>query len=325
MNIPQLLILDITHACNLHCRICDIWKSAKTEKELEVTVIKSLLTQAASLGIPEIALSGGEVLLRRDIWDLLDHARGLRIRSLGILSNGTLVMSVLPRLLPYLNDGTATLVVSLDSLKAEVHDKVRNKRGAWSATAKGMKALSELKKSYPGISFHVISIVLEQNLTELVSLSEFVFSLGADSHQFQPLLPNNMSMAQRKPAEFWVREGSLPCLEEAIAALIDLKRRLPVFIKNSEKNLLLLPKYYRGTLLPDDVVCCSAASTVLVSTRGTCTTCFGVYGDIHKQSLSEIFSSPEMGKAQQRVRQCSWPCLLPCFCDKLGESEVRCG
>ena len=315
VSLPRLLILDITHSCNLSCRICDIWQTGRTEVPLELEQVKALLSQAKALGIREIALSGGEVLLRKDIFEIFDHARSVGIRELGVLTNGILAGSLLERLKPYLLDQTLSLVISLDSLNAAVHDQIRNYSSAWQKTTDALRSLSELKKRHPQVNFNVISIVLNENLEELPALIDFVRALGANSLQFQALLPNNLMMAERKGSHFWVTRERWVVLDRTIDQLVSIKEKDPDFIRNSVQNLLLIKKYYREELTSDDAQCLSADRTVLVANQGMCVTCFSSYGNIREQGLKEILSGRKRIEAQERVKKCKSPCLLPCFCD----------
>lgn len=314
-HIPRLLILDITHSCNLSCRICDIWKTKETELDLDKGLVKRMLSEAKDSGIKEIALSGGEPLLRDDIFEIFEYAKKINIKNLGVLTNGLLIERCWERLRPYLIDTTISLVISLDSLNKDVHDLMRNSDIAWQKALKGLKMLSSLKREYPQLNFNVITIILEKNLEELLDVAHFIKELGANSLQFQVLLPNNLRMAERKKSPFWVSAENLGMLDEAVDRLKEFKERNPRFIRNSIKNLSLVKKYYRGTLTCDDVECLSAHETVLVSNQGDCTTCFSSYGDIKRKALKDIFASKERTRAWERAKRCSWPCLLPCFCD----------
>jgi len=318
VDVPRLLILDITHSCNMNCLMCDIWKTKPQEEDIDLAYIKKVLQEAVEVGTKDIALSGGEALTREDIFEIFDFARSLQIKNLGVLTNGLLVERYLERLRPYLIDGTISLVISLDSLQPSIHNYIRNSSEAWQRATGSLEKLSLLKEEYSQINFNVISIILNQNLEELFDLVAFVKSSGANSLQFQPLLPNNLRMAERKGSPFWVSPERLSLLDEVIDGLIEFKKGQYPFIKNSVRNLTLIKKYYRGEVSADDVDCLSAGDTVLISNQGHCSTCFSSYGDIKKEGLRVILASNQRRRAQERVRQCSSPCLLPCFCD--GES-----
>jgi len=313
--LPRLLILDITHQCNLSCNICDIWKTKSKDEDLGLDAVKRVLSQAQALNIPEITLSGGEPLLREDIFNVFETARKLNIKHLGVLTNGILVEKHLDLLMPYLCDNTISLVISFDSLKQIIHNTVRNSEIAWEATHGVLRRLAQAKHKNPQINFNVITVILNQNLEELDEIVSFVYSLGANSLQFQPLLPNNLKMSERKTSSFWVPEERLALLDAALDKLVALKREYPNFIKNSQLNLLLIKKYYRGCLTSRDIQCQSAGRTVLISTQGDCTTCFSSYGNIKKRDFDNILQDPKRHKALARVQKCSWPCLLPCFCE----------
>lgn len=313
--VPNLLILDITHACNLTCRICDIWKTGRDESDMDLDLVKNMLLQAKELGIKEVALSGGEVLLRKDIFDICAYARSIKIKNLGVLSNGMLIVEYLERLKPYLIDNTISMVISLDSLDRGVHNRIRNSDTAWQKTVEALQLLSDLKKENPQVNFNVISIVLNENLEELKDIFDFIKSLGANSLQFQALLPNNLMMAERKDSPFWVEKERLGILDQSLDELIKLKEENAGFIRNSAFNLALMKKYFRGQLTADDVECFSAEKTVLISNQGICSTCFAGYGNIREQSLMEIISGRKRVEAKDAVKKCRWPCLLPCFCD----------
>ncbi|MBN3037899.1 MAG: glycosyltransferase [Candidatus Omnitrophica bacterium] len=316
LGTPKSLILDITHRCNLSCRICDIWKTQDSEKDIGISYIRKMLAQAKALQIEEIALSGGEPLLREDIFEIFDYANSLKITNLGVLTNGILVNSLFDRLRPYIIDNTISLVISFDSLKEDLHNHLRASKEAWQKTKGALEMLSRLKREHPQAKANVITIVLNQNLEELLDLAGFLKSLNIDTLQFQVLLPNNLRMAQRKESQFWVPEERLNLLDKAIDGLIELKTAEPHFIKNSVSNLALMKKYYRACLSCNDVLCSSANKTVLVSNQGDCRTCFSAYGDIKTTDLDDILRSKQRLKAQEEAKRCHWPCLLPCFCDQ---------
>lgn len=312
---PRLLILDITHSCNLSCRICDIWNTASNEKDLDISYIKKMLYEAKGLGIEEIALSGGEPLLRKDIFEIFEYTRKLGIKHLGVLTNGILLEDCIEKTKSYLIDNTISPVISLDSLKCEIHNYIRNSDIAWQRSVGSLKLLSSLKKKYPQINFNVITIILDQNLEELLDLTYFIKSLEANSLQFQNLLSNNLKMAERKKSAFWISGSRLSILDDKIDKLIKFKEENPQFIRNSVNNLSLTKKYFRGAVNSNNIECKSVYKTVLISNRGEATTCFSSYGDTKKEHLKRILQSNKALKAQEEVKRCPSPCLLPCFCD----------
>lgn len=311
---PEFIILDITHKCNLKCNICEIRKDNQAV-EFSLEEVKKIIGQANSWGVKEFVLSGGEPLLREDIFEILEFVKTNNYQ-VGLLTNGILLKDVLTRLSPYLISNTVSLSISLDALSAQIHDDVRGKAGSFEATFNALKQLSEMKENYPNINFNVISIVLNENLEELLPLANFLKNLKVNSIQFQPLLANNLIMKERSHrVKYWISEKRLPALDKTIDSLMEFKKANGPLLRNSLNNLRLVKKYFRGLLTNQDVKCLYAFKTMLIASNGDVTTCFDCYGNVRRNSLQEIFKSQEAEYSRQRVRECRNPCLLPCFTD----------
>ena len=312
---PEFIILDITHRCNLVCNICDIRKDG-SKKELTTVEVNDLIRQSYEWGVEEFVLSGGEALLREDIFEILDFVIEKRYR-IGILTNGILLDNAfIAKLSPYLIDGALSLSISLDALTPEIHDDIRGKSGSFEKTLAGLKLLSGLKKAHTSVNFNAISIILNSNLEQLLPLAGLLKSLGINSLQFQPLLANNLVMKERhNKGRYWVPVDRLPILDSVIDDLVLFKRRHSKFIRNSERNILLVKKYFRGMLNENDVSCFHAKKTMLISDDGCVTTCFDNYGVVRDRPLRDIYLSQQAYSANARVLCCKSPCLLPCFTD----------
>ena len=312
---PEYIILDITHRCNLQCHVCEIRKD-ESVAELSTPEVKNLIDQARRWGVKEFVLSGGESILREDIFEILDFVKE-RKYHIGILSNGIrLNKAFIGRLLPYLSSGSLTLSISLDAITPEVHDDIRGVPGCFEKTLNGLKIISEFKKIHPFINFNVISIILNENLEDLLPLARLCKSLNVNSIQFQPLLANNLIMRQRSNAvKYWILPARFPVLDETLDSLVEFKKQNLHFVRNSQTNLLLVKKYFRGLLIPEDVRCHYATRTMLISSGGDATTCFDCYGNVRKKTLRSIYVSREAKEARAKVKICQSPCLLPCFCD----------
>ena len=314
-NKPEFIILDITHRCNLKCNVCEIRKDRPID-EFTTQEVKNLINQAISWGVSEFVLSGGEPLVREDIFEILNFVKEKQYH-VGILSNGILLTDeFIVRLSPYLIANNLSLSISLDALTPEIHDDIRGARGCFERTSKGLRRLSQLKGNHPNINFNVISIILDDNLGELLGLAEFLKSLNVNSVQFQPLLVNNLVMKERSNmARYWIPQDRLSVLDRVIDSLVVFKKNNPNLVVNSEQNLALVKKYFRGLLTQDDVRCLYAIKTMLIANNGDVTTCFDCYGNIRRNRLKDIWLSNEANRARQRVANCLRPCLLPCFCD----------
>lgn len=312
---PEFIILDLTHRCNLSCNICEIRKDKPIE-EFTTEEVKHLITQAADWQVKEFVLSGGEPFMREDIFEILDFVKD-KGYHIGVLTNGIILdNNFINKLLPYLVSDSLSLSISLDALSPEIHDEIRAAKGSFEKTAGALKKLFQLKIRYPNINFNSISIILNENLEELLDLVVFLKSLNVNSIQLQPLLANNLVMKERgEGAKYWIPRERLHLLDSVIDKLVEFKKNNHLLVRNSENNLRLAKKYFRGHLSQEDVKCLYATKSVLVANNGDVTTCFESYGNIRMGSLRSIFESKKCAQARKRVSECKNPCLLPCFTD----------
>jgi len=134
---PLFVVWNITQACNLRCVHCyenAIPKPAADELTLERRI--GLVDQMADAGVPFLAIAGGEPLVCKDLWKVLEHAhkRGIHLT---IATNGTLLT---PETVARLTEtGVKYVEVSIDSISPELHDAFRGMPGAWVKSIQGIK------------------------------------------------------------------------------------------------------------------------------------------------------------------------------------------
>jgi len=79
---PTTLLAELTHRCPLHCPYCsNPLELMRAETELTTDEWKRVFSEARSLGVLQLGLSGGEPLLRKDLEDLAAHARSVGLYS----------------------------------------------------------------------------------------------------------------------------------------------------------------------------------------------------------------------------------------------------
>lgn len=82
---PREVVIEVTSKCNFNCKICfnkiSFAKEGKESKDMSTDYVKKIIDDIAESSIPIVRFSGGEPLLRKDIFDLMEHAKskGLRI------------------------------------------------------------------------------------------------------------------------------------------------------------------------------------------------------------------------------------------------------
>ncbi len=132
-----IVVFNCTARCNLRCVHCYSDSDyAVSADELTTEQAKDFIRQIADYGCPVLLFSGGEPLLREDLFELMVFARELGLR-IALSSNGTLITQDIAKRL--YDVGLAYAGVSLDGPKG-VHDQFRGQAGCFDATMKGIDA-----------------------------------------------------------------------------------------------------------------------------------------------------------------------------------------
>ena len=178
MNNLHVISWNVTRRCNLECTHC--YLPAVTRKERpDISSVNELNTRMAFHLIDQIAvvnpevmliLSGGEPLLRDDIFDISAYAseKGMMV-VLG--SNGLLIDNAVARKLK--QSGVSGISISLDSIDQLIHDKIRSCKGAWE---KAVEAIENCRNA--GLSVQINTVVTSGNCDDLPALMSFSQGLG---------------------------------------------------------------------------------------------------------------------------------------------------
>jgi radical SAM protein with 4Fe4S-binding SPASM domain len=131
-----IVAYNCTSRCNLNCLHCYISSTSNLGvDELTTAEAKQLLCQLAEANCPVVLFTGGEPLLRNDLFNLLAEARQLSLRTV-ISSNGTLIDSTAAKKLAGL--GVSYVGVSIDGDES-LHDKFRQSAGCFKAALTGIE------------------------------------------------------------------------------------------------------------------------------------------------------------------------------------------
>ena len=112
----------------------------QTEGELTTAEALSVIDDLADMGVPLILFTGGEPLLREDIWDLARHAKKRGIK-MALSTNGTLITPEIARRIK--DSGIEYAGISLDGAQALTHDRFRNSPGAFERTVAAFASCQE--------------------------------------------------------------------------------------------------------------------------------------------------------------------------------------
>ncbi len=178
----RIVAWEVTRSCNLNCVHCRASSQfGPYPQELDTIEAKKVLDQIRDVGQPIIIFTGGEPLLRKDIFILADYGtkKGLRI-VMG--TNGTLITPDITKKMQ--DSGIKRVSISLDGYTRESHDAFRQVDGAFDRAIKGIAYLKER-----GIEFQINTTITKYNLFELEGIFELVVRLGAIAHHIFLLVP----------------------------------------------------------------------------------------------------------------------------------------
>ncbi len=135
-----IVVWNSTRACNLACVHC--YYTAHTQRdpgELTTAEAKAMIDDLAAFGAPVLLFSGGEPLLREDLYELGAYARARGIRTV-ISTNGTLIDRAAAARIR--EAGFSYVGISLDGIR-ETNDRFRGRAGAFDAALAGMRHCTE--------------------------------------------------------------------------------------------------------------------------------------------------------------------------------------
>jgi heme b synthase len=224
---PRVIAWEVTRSCNLacvHCRASAV--RGPYEGELSTAEALALVDQIADFADPILILTGGDPLMRADIFDIAAHAkqRGLRV----VMSpNGTLIT---PEVAARMHEiGIGRISVSIDFPTAAEHDKFRGVPGAFDGAVRGIQnALAA------GVEVQINSTITKLNVHYLPALLDLATKLGAVSFHPFMLVPTGRGKE--------LEEQELPPeeYEKALNWMYDAQQTSELFFKPTD-----VPHYWR--------------------------------------------------------------------------------
>lgn len=276
---------ETTSACNLSCSYCRAKATATPEKEeLSTEEALSFIDEIAPLR-PMLILSGGEPLLRPDIFLLARHAadRGMRV---SLATNGTLLTPEIAEKI--VSAGITRVSISLDGASSKRHDANRGP-GSFEKALKGIESLQGR------IDFQINFTITNKNEGEALAVFNLAEKLGAKALHFFFLVPTGRG-----------REDDLisPEGQEELLRLIDGERSC----RSIEVQVTCAPQFARiarsGSGRRRSGGCLAGTSFVFVSRKGTVYPCGYLpvpAGNIREKKFIEIWEkSPVLMALRER-------------------------
>ncbi len=213
----MIISWNTTQGCNISCVHCYRDAGTKSADELNTAEGKKLLAEIARAGFKIMIFSGGEPLLRPDIFELIGYARSQGLRPV-IGTNGMLITSQVANKLK--QAGLAVAGISLDSHEEAQHDWFRGFKGAWEQTKKGIENCR-----IAGLPFQIHTTVMDWNKDQVTTITDMAVNLGAVAHHIFFLVPTgrgkDIEDATLKTAQY----------EALLEQILDKQAKTPIELK----------------------------------------------------------------------------------------------
>jgi radical SAM protein with 4Fe4S-binding SPASM domain len=180
--VPLVVSWNVTRKCNLKCSHCYINATPnELNGELNTEESKRLIDQICEVSRPLLILSGGEPLLRKDIYELIRYGteKGLRM---GLGSNGGLIDAEAARNLK--EAGIKTVSISIDSHLPQQHDEFRGVVGSWDKAINAIKVLRE-----NDVLVQVNTTLTQQNYNQIDDIMSLAEQIGVENFHLFFLVP----------------------------------------------------------------------------------------------------------------------------------------
>ncbi len=187
-HLPRLIAWEVTRSCPLACKHCRAAAHAEVYSgELSTDQCYKLIDNIVSFSNPILILTGGEPMLRPDIYDIARYATDAGLRVV-MAPCGTLIDDESARKI--LASGVKHISISLDGATAESHDEFRGVPGAFENSLRGLQAAKRA-----GIDFQINTTITTDNLHELEQIMDLAVELGASVFNPFMLVPTGRGKA----------------------------------------------------------------------------------------------------------------------------------
>jgi radical SAM protein with 4Fe4S-binding SPASM domain len=292
-DIPQVVSWNITYRCNLSCLHCYSDSGSHHTKELSLSKIQEIVNMLSDYEVFQITLTGGEPLMRTDIFDIIEYACR-RDMIVNINSNGTLITEKKARKLK--ESGISQARISLDGACAATHDAFRGVAGSFE---KAVEAVTLLRTHKIPVDICTIPNLL--NFEEVEKIIIMALQLGVERHYFFRFVPSGRGLYNKRL--ILPKDSYLNLLRDTLAFSRTLHSDLqihwedPLSIFYANGQFLLEP--------PPGHFGCSAGTVYLgITPEGYATPCPSLpysVGDLKKTDLLSLWNCRVLQQLRNRT------------------------
>ena len=302
-----------TNRCNLNCKHCYQDAGDPKSKELSTEEAKSMIDGIRRAGFKVMIFSGGEPLMRPDIFELVSYAREQGLRPV-FGTNGTLLTrETVDRLK---SAGASAMGISLDSLDPEKHNRFRGGEEAYQHTLQGMENCRRAS-----LAFQIHVTVMDWNKEEILDIIDFGVKMGAMAVYVFFLIPVGRGRLMENHAV------EVDAYEEILKKIMLKQKEVPITIKPT-----CAPQFMRVAQQLDVPVskrfsrgCLAGLSYCIVSPIGQIRPCAymtEIAGDVHTDQFDEVWANSSLFR-KMRTKAYEGSCGSCAYGDVCGGCRAR--
>ncbi len=292
----RMIAWEVTRSCNLNCLHCRAAANCGPYPgELSSEKCLALIDEIAAVSSPVIILTGGEPLLRPDIFEIAAYGTKKGLRMV-MATNGTLVDEQIVRKMR--DSGIQRVSISIDGKDAQSHDAFRGESGAFAGAMRGIEAMKSV-----GMEFQINTTITTANLQQIKDVHNMVLKSGAVAHHIFLLVPTGrgrdlaaqaITAADYEETLMWFHQESLTCAIQLKATCAPHYFR--IMHQNKAKGTEPVKKA-GGHFHESTRGCLGGISFCFISHLGQIQPCGYLElncGNVQKQSFAEIWERSEV-------------------------------
>ncbi|HLF88232.1 MAG TPA: radical SAM protein [Anaerolineales bacterium] len=276
---PSLISWNLTKKCNLHCPHCYMEAGRKAADELTTQECLGLIDEMKALGTEMLILTGGEPLLRKDIYEIARYASDHGIWVV-MGTNGVLITDRVAEKM--LECGVKGVGISIDSLDPAKHNSFRGGPDAWEYSVRAL----DICRAH-GLEVLVQTTIMGMNYDEIPRMIEFARDKGAWSFNLYFLVQTGRGQE--------MNDLSAARTEEMLSHLVDVQDQYkPMLVRSKCAPHFKRISYEKGLGGLESGGCMAGTEYCRITPEGDVTPCpymTVVGGNVRERSFTEIWET----------------------------------
>jgi MoaA/NifB/PqqE/SkfB family radical SAM enzyme len=312
--------LLVSKSCNLHCRMCDYPEFYPENQEMPFGQIRQIINEIKILGAEVLELSGGEPMIRTDIYEIISYAKSLGLNVV-MVTNGVLIGPLEVEKL--IKAGITFVSISMEGPEP-VHDHIRGP-GNFKKALHAIQNFIHYNSGKRDLQVAVGVTLSKYNYQLIAPFSRYLLEeIGVNSISINPF-SNDMFIGENRkfrPREFQITPDLIPDLTCQINKLIEYSKHTPYKLP-APGFLKRIPDYFLGQKLIPPGGCFLPSIFCGISANGLVHACWKnpPIGNLREMNLIEILRSSNYREFRKRALtgKCNG-CLSSCFAEIYANS-----